>query len=124
MERYNSYSPLPILLIIKEVQREFNGRYRYLKIEFTISDISAVFPQDDQQFKASLVARQLLWNEFGTSDEMKVSELEILLKDKFGTSAQVFRQSVNLWLETSMTRHWSLREQNDHGRDLEERFGI
>jgi hypothetical protein len=49
---------------------------------------------------------------------MKVNELENIFQQKFSLSAQVFRKSGNLWLETTMTDNWSLLQQNNHGREI------
>ncbi len=49
---------------------------------------------------------------------MTVNMLESKLFEQFGLSVQVSRKSGNLWLETSLTNHWTLKEQNDHGREI------
>ena len=52
------------------------------------------------------------------NEQMAVNELEEQFVSKFGLSAQVFRKSGNVWLETSATDSWSLRQQNDEGAEL------
>ncbi len=64
--------------------------------------------------KAGLVQR----GELALSDNMTVGELEKKLQVEFGLQAQVSRKSGNCWLETTMTDNWTLKQQNDHGRDL------
>ena len=73
---------------------------------------------DDEGDATRSAAQKLLWTDFGVSDNMKVSELEVLLQYEFGLPAQVLRKSGNLWMETTMTDHWSLRQQNDRGQDI------
>ena len=51
-------------------------------------------------------------------EEMKVTELEKLLKDQFHLKAQVFRRSGNTWLQTTMTDSWTLKKQNEHGKEI------
>jgi hypothetical protein len=51
-------------------------------------------------------------------DSMSVAELEKAFKDKFGLLTQVFRRSGNIWLETTITDRWSLKQQNDLGREI------
>lgn len=46
------------------------------------------------------------------SDEMTVAELETALRGH-GLNAQVFRQSGNLWLETTRTDNWTLHRVNN-----------
>jgi len=48
----------------------------------------------------------------------KVSDLEKVLWDQFGLSAQVFRKSGNLWIETSLTDSWTLSRQNKEGKEM------
>jgi len=115
-------------LLIKEVQNEFSKAYPFLKIDFTrgkgekrLSSARVVnghVEPGEQDEAAHEKARELLWVEFGVTDNMKVSELEVLLQYEFGLPAQVLRKSGNMWLETRMTQHWTLRQQNDHGLDM------
>jgi len=116
-------------LLMKEVQNEFGRTYPFLKIDFSRGrgdkqvsgggiqnngGVTGVGHEEGVPEKA----RALLWDAFGVKDDMKVSELEVLLQYEFGLPAQVLRKSGNLWLETRMTQHWTLREQNDHGHDI------
>jgi hypothetical protein len=134
--------------LIKGVKEEFNRTYPFLKIEFskrrgltTEEDGSAMegmrplkeqgtsivrspSPEEntDEEQNICSLAKKMLWNEFGLSDDMKVSELEILLQYQFGLPVQILRKSGNLWMETRMNRHWTLRQQNDHGEDIASGF--
>ena len=47
-----------------------------------------------------------------------VSTLENELWKNFGLSAQVFRKSGNLWIETSLTDSWTLEQQNREGFEM------
>ena len=40
-------------------------------------------------------------------------------EDQYGIHVQVFRKSKSLWLETTATDNWSLREQNKTGKEME-----
>jgi hypothetical protein len=112
--------------LIKELQEEFNRTYPFLKIEFSKRK---GLSQEEKRSAANgglspegknihSAAQKLLWDEFGLSDDMKVSELETVLQYQFGLPVQILRKSGNLWIETRMTRHWTLRQQNDHGEDI------
>ena len=133
MGAYIMKSPIARQLLIKEVQNEFSGAYPFLKIDFSrgkgerraasnpTPDNTAVSRQPQSEEPDETVnekAKKLLWDEFGVTDNMKVSELEVLLQYEFSLPAQVLRKSGNLWLETRMTQHWTLRQQNDHGLDM------
>lgn len=93
--------------LIKEVQEEFNRTYPFLKIEF---------------LKKTTTLPNEMAEEIEVSDSMKVVELEEQLEGRFGLSVQVYRKSGNLWIETRMTRHWTLGQQNEHGEDIASTF--
>jgi hypothetical protein len=109
--------------LVNEVQKEFNNMFPFLKIEFFQS--RAAKP-------ANLLQKNLISHNRKISEmhsviadgaveimaEMKVRDLENIFKDRFGLSVQVFRHSGNLWLETTMTDNWTLRQQNEHGAEI------
>jgi hypothetical protein len=49
-----------------------------------------------------------------------VWELEQEFEKKFGLHIQVFRKSGSIWLETTATDNWSLEQQNEQGKFLDE----
>ena len=123
--------------LLKEVQEAFTKAYPYLRIDFTrgrdgravrtlsssgdADAAASLLPPDEQEVVRS-VAEKLLWGELGLSDDTKINEVEVLLQYEFGLPAQVLRKSGNLWLETRMTQHWTLRQQNDHGYEIAQGF--
>lgn len=118
--------------LIKEVQDEFTRTYPFLKIDFTRgkdgrinrsappSEVPSSVSGDEEVVRD--VAQKLLWKELGLCDDMKINEVEVLLQYQFGLPAQVLRKSGNLWLETRMTQHWTLRQQNEHGYEIAKGF--
>ncbi len=50
---------------------------------------------------------------------MSVDNLETYLEETFALHAQVFRKSGDIWLQTSVTDHWSLNDQNRNGAENE-----
>jgi len=108
---------------ISEIQREFNNIFPFLKLEFfhhrlfSRPDYSAIQLISPTQKIASAQVN-ITDGDFEINQEMKVEELERILKDDFSLLAQVFRKSGNLWLETTMTDSWSLQQQNYHGQEL------
>ncbi|MEI8136499.1 MAG: hypothetical protein WCH21_04145 [Bacteroidota bacterium] len=50
--------------------------------------------------------------------QMTVADLEQNFRDIYGLSAQVFRKSGKVWLETTVTDVWTLEEQNSQGESL------
>ena len=109
--------------IISNIQDEFNRLFPFLKIEFfnkksyARSNFSAsqLIPLHRKIGECQLGIKD---DDIEIDNEMKVSELEKLFKDRFSLAVKVFRKSGNLWLETTMTDNWSLQQQNNHGREL------
>lgn len=111
--------------LISEVQREFNQEFPYLKIEFFKKK-----PAGQPEFSASgllpsnqkIELAQAIAADGGIEivPEMKVKDLEKIFNEQFALKAQVFRLSGTIWLETVMTDNWSLRQQNEHGREITE----
>lgn len=108
---------------ISEIQKEFNDVFQFLKLEFFNNKSFA---------RKNFTSSQIIPNTRKLSDgllgivkdtikidqDMKVSDLENLFRDKFRLAVQVFRKSGNLWLETTMTDDWTLLQQNNHGREI------
>jgi hypothetical protein len=109
--------------LFREVQEELTRRYPYLKIETPTVQIPGMRRTTDGQAspeKASgdVAAGDWLDQKLGLSDTMTVQELEEGIIALFGVSVQVFRRSGKFWIETRMTRAWTLKRQDDHGRAL------
>ena len=108
---------------IQDVQHDFNAGYPYLKLEFFRPlNRTQVQASANTMLKHSLMireARRLQHDgDIEINDSMKVGELENLLKQQYDLYAQVFRKSGNVWLETTMSDNWTLKQQNDHGREI------
>jgi len=121
--------------LIGEVQEEFNRAYPFLQIAFsrrmdiflnekgfTADKSLSAGKNNGEEEDIRIEAKQLLWEIFGLSDTMKVSELEVLLQYQFGLPVQIFRKSGNLWMGTRLHRDWTLRQQNDHGEEIASGF--
>ena len=105
---------------LQETQNEFNKAYPFLRIEF-YRNTEPGFARRHLKDSMSLTAAGLKNSgEVEINDSIKVGELEHTFQEKFGLSVQVSRCSGNLWLETTMTDSWTLKQQNDHGRELSE----
>ena len=115
--------------LIREVQEDFTRAFPFLKIEFFKN---GPFVRKDRHGGLEPVApnRTLreAWSQFKEEGEMDIPEtmsvydLEHILKERFGLVVHVFRRSGNLWLETSITENWSLKQQNDHGMEISQPF--
>jgi len=108
---------------IADVQKEFNDKFPFLKLEFFQKRPSA----PGLPLKKIIVLNQSLKDiQPGIHDDstveirenMKVEDLENIFKDQLGLIIQVFRRSGNVWLETTMTDKWTLDHQNEHGKEI------
>ena len=111
------------VLPLSSLKTEFNTFFPFLKIEFfktphKIGEGSAqnLLYNDTRMIKDCRVRQVNGFLDF--TDMIPVSEFEERFLLEFGLSVQVFRKSGNVWLETSATDGWTLRQQNEEGRDL------
>lgn len=110
---------------ISELQEEFNNLYPFLKIEFLKHPYSSA-PHNLKKdtYPNHTMLRDCRKNHnsgvIELADTMKVSEFEKILSESYGLYAQVFRHSGNIWLITTATDGWTLKTQNDEGRELSE----
>ena len=108
---------------ISEVQHEFTQEFPFLKLEFFDAPHkeekalpkSKMFSHDK---KLVACRKQHLDGKVEIVKDDKVSDLENKLWKNFGLSAQVFRKSGNLWIETSLTDSWTLEQQNLEGFEM------
>ena len=103
-------------LHIEELEHEFSAAYPYLGLHFFKADPSMLkrLPATSLLKIAGLKKEGIV----EIDDLMPVWKLESIMRDQFGLNMQVVRRSGNIWLETSMTDNWSLKQQNEHGYEL------
>src|SRR5215212_4998684 len=103
---------------IADVQREFNSAYPFLKIEF-YKNIEQGFSRRQLNHSSTIQSAGVKHEgHLEIMDSMTVGQLENTFKNRFGLNAQVSRKSGILWLETTISDAWTLKQQNDHGREL------
>lgn len=108
---------------LSDVQADFHAMFPYLKIEFfkaphKIGESSSkILIYNSSRYVRDCRA-QSNEGDLTLNEKMSVNDLEEQFRTVFGLSVQVFRKSVNVWLETSATDAWTLREQNDEGAEL------
>jgi hypothetical protein len=110
--------------LVRDVQQEFAIAYPFLKIEF----FRNMGLQNEQALKQNQIkhdqklsaakSHSIENGDLLIDDMMSVTDLEKAFMDRFGLRTQVFRRSGNIWLETSITDGWSLKQQNDLGREI------
>lgn len=105
---------------IRELQQGFNAQYPFLKLEFykVQEGGPAIAGRKHLDQSALLKAAGLKKaGRLAIKEEMTVGELEKAF-EQLGLHVQVSRKSGILWLETTMTDSWTLRKQNEHGREI------
>jgi hypothetical protein len=108
---------------LSSIQEEFNTQFPYLKLEFFKHKykVNGGSPKKDI-ISQDITLNQLLQNrkadDIVITPDMLVFELEQLFQNHYKISVQVFRKSGRSWLETSLTDDWTLKHQNDQGREL------
>lgn len=105
------------------VQKNFNAVFPFLKLEF----VKHRHGPNGSSSKKDLLAPHALLEIIAKGDHktkavidenMTVAEVEALFMSQYGLSAQVFRKSGRLWLETTVTDDWTLKKQNMEGHEL------
>lgn len=113
---------------ISSIQDEFNAAFPYLKIEFfkkphetgETSPKNEMLPSDSTLGKWRTIHNE---GDLVITPETTVDAVESSFQEKFGVSAQVFRKSGDVWLETSATDSWTLKEQNEQGEFMAQEVG-
>jgi hypothetical protein len=105
---------------IREIQSEFHAIYPFLKLEFFRSSHKTGKPSPKSDVVSAGSAIGVLMNGNRAANiEVNASKTVALLEQefhsKFGLNVQVFRKSQSLWIETSLTDHWTLGRQNEEG---------
>ena len=103
------------------MQDDFNLFYPFLKLDFYKKANGRL-----GSFIRQKILKTIFLNVVGNgkegeleiADSMTVGQLEKSFYDRFGLTVQVSRKSGTIWLETTMTDSWSLKHQNEHGREL------
>ncbi|AFD06552.1 hypothetical protein Solca_1473 [Solitalea canadensis DSM 3403] len=108
---------------VTDLQRNFNKEYSYLKVEFFRHqhETKKASPKSDQIDSKDLLINYLAngnSNTIDISEDRTVAMVEKDFWEKLGLSAQIFRKSGNLWIETSLTDDWTLSRQNYEGFQL------
>jgi hypothetical protein len=107
---------------IKEIQEDFHKRYPFLKIEFFKNVQKNGTPLKSQLISGKMTLGMVRHihpeGALNIDGSRSVEEVENELQNKYGLSAQVFRKSGNVWIETILTHHWSLLRQNFEGQQM------
>jgi hypothetical protein len=109
---------------VKEIQEHFSVIFPFLKINFfkdskkgsSLSGHRVVLYSPESLLKD--INPEMADGELTIRETMNILDLENEFYEKFGLSVQILRRSGNLWLDTSRTNSWTLKEQDDLGREI------
>ncbi|MCB0658802.1 MAG: hypothetical protein KDC57_21800 [Saprospiraceae bacterium] len=112
-------------ITIQAIKQAFSQKFPGLKIEFYKDHHEAGegSPQKaiiDDRVKIGAIRSNHIEGDLQILQDMPVKKLEAIFDQQYGLNVQVFRKSRNLWLQTTATDHWSLKEQNDKGLQTNE----
>jgi hypothetical protein len=113
--------------MLREIQRDFNGKFPYLKIEFYSGshgqgEGSPVETRLNPELTLAEVRKIHNEGDMNIDGHLKVGTFESNFLEKYGLNVQVFRKSGNLWMQTTSTDGWTLSQQNRKGGASELHF--
>jgi hypothetical protein len=106
-----------------DVRMDFTGEFPFLTIEF----YKYVQGRLGSSIRQKMVKSTGLHNsglrregQLEVLETMTVRQLEKTFIEQYGLFVQVSRRSGAVWLETTISDNWTLKQQNEHGRELSE----
>jgi hypothetical protein len=107
---------------IRAIEEQFNDAFPYLQLSITNCKNN---PETQKQLREAItdgsIIKQPPEAELDSKriidETMTVEQLETILLNEFGCNAKVYRRSGNVWLQTKFTNGWTLKEQNQMGKD-------
>ena len=117
-------------LTIEVVQKQFNKVFPFLKIEFFKEKHQKGIGTEKKNMYVNrneylfVIAHQDKCGQIQLEGNQTVEQLEEIFETNFGLHVQIFRKSGKIWLETSTTDGWTLNQQNEEGKLLEEELKI
>ncbi|MFM9911436.1 MAG: hypothetical protein ACKVOW_19050 [Chitinophagaceae bacterium] len=108
---------------IGELQQEFANQFPFLKIEFlrySQPGSGKYRPATNlpSTLRVGYCQGKIVEGEMTLTEDTRVSELENNFRKDFFLNVQVFRKSGGVWLQTTMTDKWTLKQQNEHGKEI------
>jgi len=108
---------------ISEIQEEFQKSFPYLKIEFfkhkqdTVNSVAKPRPISGRM-TLGMIRNSHIEAVLNIAGSRSVEDVQSDFQDKFGLYAEILRKSGRMWIETTLTHHWSLLRQNFEGQQM------
>src|SRR5436190_2131585 len=93
---------------IGKLKTDFNACYPFLKIDFLKRNVANKTHADE--FERMNGAKNI--ENIDINKDRTVAQIKKDFKEMFGLTAEVFRKSGNVWIETTLTDDWTLEQQN------------
>jgi len=108
---------------IKEIQQEFNEKFPFLKIEFYKESHAKNEGSPDSikwnsGNKIEAIRKVNNSGEFNIHQNQKIRTVETNFYSQYGLNVQVFYKSGDLWLQTTATDNWTLKQQNERSESF------
>ena len=99
---------------VSDVQKKFSEHYPGLKLEFYKEKSKDGINKEEALAETSHFKKEA---NISIDKSRSVADFEKEFWDTTGVAAQVFRQSGNIWLQTTRTDDWTLEHQNSQGEE-------
>lgn len=108
--------------LIVNIQRDFQYYYPYLKLRFYKNphDEGGGSRENECLDIYTPIEEVTMFHTSGSiniNPDCTVAELEHDFFHTLGLCVQIYRQSGNIWLETTSTDDWTLQQQNENGKE-------
>lgn len=109
--------------IIADIQKEFQAAFPYLKLRF-LKPATRLHPSPaikkfcDSQTRLGEAFPLLKAGQITITAQLTIEALIQLFDETFGIQVLVFRKSINLWIEITLTTSWTLEQQNNQAREI------
>lgn len=108
---------------IQKIQNEFNSFFPFLRIEFIRDTIkkgsrdskNLIITTNEKIGKIQSINKS---GKISFRNDTTVNKLEEEFLKEFGLNVQVYRKSGSIWLVTTSTDEWTLKQQNDEGKSI------
>ena len=103
---------------MRSMQEKFSSWYPYLRINFFRKENGTSPSCFSPEVRMGEINKSFENASYDMGEYTSVAGLEKTFRDQFGLPVQVSRRSGNLWLETRLTDHLTLMEQNSIGEEI------